>query len=96
MAEIETRYTSFSKIDFDGNMRCVLAHLRRYIDNPEHSNAFWERFRDRLCKAEADAIPVADRLLLLHSHTYFMAELFEEHDDEDALAALRKLEEECF
>jgi hypothetical protein len=96
MADPETRYTSFSAIDFDGNMRSVLTHLRRYIDDPALSNAFWERFKQRLAKADADAVPVADKLLLLHSHTYFMLELFEEHDDEDALSALRKLEEECF
>ena len=42
------------------------------------------------------ALPLADTLLLLHSHTYFMVELFEDHEDEAALAALLKLEEECF
>lgn len=96
MADPETRYTSFNKIDFAGNMGSVLAHLRRYIDDPALSNAFWERFKQRLAKADADEVPVADKLLLLHSHTYFMVELFEEHGDEDALTALRKLEEECF
>ena len=96
MTGTETRYTSFSKIDFAENMRSVLAHLSRYIDDPALSNVFWERFKQRLAKADADAVPVADKLLLLHSHIYFMVELFEEHDDEEALSALGKLEEECF
>lgn len=89
------RYQSFSGINFDANMRAVLDHLRRYIDTGEH-NPFWERFKQRLAQAEADDVPVADRLLLLHSHVYYIAELFEDHDDEAALTALAKLERECF
>jgi hypothetical protein len=90
------RYLSFTGIDFTGNMAAVLGHLRRYLDDPVHNNAFWQRFEQRLAQADADAVPVADKLLLLHSHVYFIAELFEDHDDEEALAALKKLEEECF
>jgi N(2)-fixation sustaining protein CowN len=90
------RYVSFSGIDVEANMRAVLNHLFRYIDNPEFGNPLWERFKQRLAKAEADDIAAADRLLLLHSHTYYIAELFEEHGDEAALAALAKLEKECF
>ncbi|WP_245593358.1 N(2)-fixation sustaining protein CowN [Azospirillum halopraeferens] len=89
------RYTSFASIDFDGNMDAVLRHLRRYIDDPATTNAFWERFKQRLAQARAGGAP-ADALLLMHSHVYYMVELFEEHEDEEALAALRKLEEECF
>lgn len=90
------RYVSFSGIDFDANMRAVLGHLRRYIDDPKLTNPFWERFKLRFAKAEADDVPAADRLLLLHSHVYYIAELFEDHDDEAALTALAKLEQECF
>ena len=90
------RYVSFADINFDGNMQAVLGHLHRYIDDPAKTNPFWEKFKLRMAKAEAEARPVADRLLLLHSHVYFMVDLFEEHDDEEALAALQKLEYECF
>ncbi len=90
------RYVSFSAIDFEENARAVLRYLFRYIDDPAVTNPFWERFKQRLTKAEADAVPVADKLLLLHSHVYYMAELFEDHEDESALAALAKLERECF
>lgn len=90
------RYKSFSGIDFDANMRAVLGHVWRYIDDPATTNAFWQRFQARLQRAEAENRPVADRLLLLHSHVYYIRELFEDHDDEAALAALAKLEEECF
>ena len=95
MAQL-ARYTSFAGIDFDANMSVVLGHLRRYIDDPATTNAFWERFKQRLEKAESDRVPVADKLLLMHSHVYYMVELFEDHGDEEALAALKTLEEECF
>lgn len=93
---ISDRYVSFTNIDVDGNMQAVLRHLRRYIDDPATSNPFWDRFKQRLEDAEAEALPAADKLLLLHAHTYYMAELFEDYDDEEALQALVKLEEECF
>jgi len=90
------RYLSFRGIDFEGNMQAVLTHLRRYIDSPACTNPFWERFKTRLASAEEGTSATCDKLLLLHSHTYYMVDLFEEHDDEAALAALKKLEEECF
>jgi hypothetical protein len=90
------RYVSFLDIDFKGNIAAVLGHLRRYIDNPATGNAFWDRFKERLQQCEAGEAVTADKLLLLHSHVYYMVELFEEHDDAEALSALKKLEEECF
>jgi len=90
------RYVSFKNIDFEGNMRVVLAHLYRHIDDPAKTNALWERFRERLAEAERGGNVRADKLLLMHSHVYFMVDFFEEHEDEEALAALRKLEVECF
>jgi len=96
MSGVSDRYVSFAAIDFDGNMAEVLRHLHRHIDDPAKSNLLWDRFKRRLAKAEAEAAPVSDKLLLLHSHVYYMVELFEDHGDLEALAALEKLEEECF
>jgi hypothetical protein len=90
------RYVSFLDIDFEGNMARVLTHLRRYIDNPETGNAFWDRFKSRLAAIEAGENSITDKLLLLHSHVYYMVDLFEDHDDEQALKDLKTLEEECF
>jgi len=93
---ISDRYVTFQSIDFEGNMDAVLVHLRRYIDDPAFANPFWDRFRRRLAEAEEAERPVADRLLLMHAHVYYMTDLFEDNEDADALAALRRLEEECF
>jgi N(2)-fixation sustaining protein CowN len=90
------RYITFLDIDFEANMRAVLDHLARYIDHPETGNAFWDRFRQKLADADAGQRAIADELLLMHAHVYYMRELFEDHDDDAALAALTKLEEECF
>jgi N(2)-fixation sustaining protein CowN len=90
------RYVSFVNIDFEGNMARVLAHLRRHIDNPETGNAFWDRFMTRLAAIEAGENAITDKLLLLHSHVYYMVELFEAQDDETALQDLKRLEEQCF
>ena len=90
------RYVSFLDLDFEGNMAVVLGHLRRYIDNPATTNAFWERFKQRMAAIDSGSGSITDKLLLLHSHVYYMVELFEDHDDEQALKDLKKLEEECF
>ncbi len=95
-ASAPDRYVSFLDIDFEGNIAAVMIHLRRYIDGPDKGNAFWDRFKQRLLHCEAGEAGVADTLLLLHSHVYYMVELFEDHGDEEALTALKKLEEECF
>ncbi len=94
--ETSDRYLTFQGIDFEGNMKTVLRHLSRYIDDPAQGNAFWDRFKARLAAAEAGSATICDKLLLLHSHVYYMVELFEEHDDEAALTDLKRLEEECF
>lgn len=90
------RYVTFRGIDFEGNMSRVLSHLFRYIDDPAHGNAFWARFKARLAAADREGAAICDKLLLLHSHVYYMVDLFEEQDDEVALADLKTLEEECF
>lgn len=89
------RYVSFRGIDCDANSLAVIAAIRRHIDQPDRTNAFWERFKDRLASADAVHARTADGLCLLCSHVYYIEELFEEYDDEDGLALLRKLEDEC-
>lgn len=90
------RYVSFEGIDFEANMKAVMAHLDRYIDGPERDNPLWARFRTRLAAIENGAGGITDKLLLMHAHVYYMVELFEDADDEAASAALAKLERECF
>lgn len=90
------RYVSFEGIDFEANMGRVIGHIARYLDGPVKGNPFWQRFADRMAAADAGGATIADKLLVLHAHVYYMVELFEDHDDEEALKDLQKLERECF
>ena len=87
------RYLSFEGIDLEANMADVLGHLRRHFA-AGRGNAFWDRFEERLAAADSGE-GASDRLLLMHAHVYYMRELFEEYEDEEALAALARLEEQC-
>lgn len=89
------RYVSFKGIDCDDNAARVIAAIRRHIDNPANTNAFWEHFKVKLAQADAVRARTADGLCLLCSYVYMIDELFEEHDDQEGLALLRKLEDEC-
>jgi len=89
------RYVSFKGIDCEGNSRRIIDWLYMHIDDPAKTNAFWERFRAKLAVAEDPLKRQADGLCLLCSNIYYIADLFEEHDDEEGLAMLRRLEDEC-
>ncbi len=91
----EERYVTFRGIDCAGNSAKVLEHVRAIVGDPEKSNAFWDRFQERVKAAEDAQNRVTDELCLLCSHTYFIEELFEEHGDEEGLRHLKRLEEEC-
>ena len=91
------RYVTFKGIDGDGNARRLVTMLRRYIDDPEKTNAFWEYFKGKLDlvgSAEANGGRVLDELFLVHSYINNIRELFEEEDDQEALALLQRVEEE--
>ncbi len=95
MSDVTDRYVSFKGIDCEGNSARLLKHILAIIEDPAKTNAFWDRFKERLSQAGALQARTADELCLLCSHTYYIEELFEEHGDEDGLAILRQLEEEC-
>ncbi|THF63266.1 N(2)-fixation sustaining protein CowN [Pseudothauera rhizosphaerae] len=86
------RYVSFCGIDCDGNARLLMQYVRRHIDVPGQSNAFWDQFRDKL---EGRSSQRCDELFLVHSYINMIRELFETYEDDEALALLDKIEEEC-
>lgn len=95
MDALTDRYVSFKGIDCDGNAVELIAAIRRHIDDPARTNAFWDRFKERLAQADSVHARTADGLCLLCSHVYYIEELFEEYEDVEGLALLRKLEDEC-
>ncbi len=86
------RYVSFKEIDCDGNARLLMEMIRRHIDDPARTNAFWEYFKK---KAEGGSGPKPDELFLIHSNLNQIRELFESWDDEQALQLLDQIEMEC-
>jgi N(2)-fixation sustaining protein CowN len=91
------RYVTFKGIDGEGNAKKVVAMLRRYIDDPQKTNLFWEKFKEKLALAENPDLNSGrrlDELFLVHSYINNIRELFEEHRDEAALALLEQVEEE--
>ncbi|BCS55061.1 N(2)-fixation sustaining protein CowN [Geobacter sp. SVR] len=91
------RYVTFKGIDGDGNARRIVAMLRRYIDDPDLTNAFWERYKEKLALAanpDLNSGRHLDELFLVHSYINNIRELFEEHDDHEALALLEQVETE--
>lgn len=91
------RYVSFIGINGDENSRLLMAMLRRHIDDPEKTNLFWERFKEKL---ESVGVPdknggrCLDELFLIHSYINNIREIFETYDDRDALDLLERIEEE--
>lgn len=93
LAEKKTdRYISFDGIDCVGNARRVMEAIARLTTSPHPANLFWEKF---LARAHATTGPTPDNLLLIHSNLNQVRELFEEREDEEALALLDQLEAEC-
>jgi N(2)-fixation sustaining protein CowN len=86
------RYISFDGIDCNGNARRVMALIERNLADSDKTSPFWEYF---MAKRKPRSGSPPDDLFLVHCHINQIRELFEEHADEDALALLSLLEEEC-
>ena len=97
LADKPDRYVSFAGIEGDKNSRELMALLRRHIDDPQKSNRFWELFKEKLARVGQPSVNgerCLDELFLIHSYINNIRELFEEYDDQSALALLEKVETE--
>ncbi|GAC1465775.1 MAG: hypothetical protein PVSMB11_01100 [Desulfuromonadaceae bacterium] len=91
------RYVSFIGIEGDKNSRELMAMLRRHIDDPHKTNRFWELFNNKLQRVgqpDQNGGRCPDELLLIHSYINNIRELFEQYDDQTALALLEQIETE--
>lgn len=91
-APLPDRYVSFLGLDCDAKARRLMDYIRRHIDEPGRSNAFWDYFKK---KAVGGSGPRPDELFLVHSNLNQIRELLEERGDDEALALLDRIEEEC-
>ena len=91
------RYVSFVGIEGDKNARALIAMLRGHIDDPAKSNRFWEQFKEKLARVgrpDETGGRCLDELFLVHSYINNIRELFEEYQDQAALALLERIEAE--
>ncbi|MBV5339075.1 MAG: N(2)-fixation sustaining protein CowN [Deltaproteobacteria bacterium] len=91
------RYVSFVGIEGDKNSRELMRMLRGHIDDPRKTNRFWELFTEKLDRvglADDNGGRCLDELFLIHSYINNIRELFEEYDDQPALALLEQIETE--
>ena len=92
------RYVTYKNIDCAGNSKKLMAMLRRHIDDPAKTNAFWENFKEKLAqvgKPQQNNGRCIDELFLIHTYINNLFEIFEEYDDAEALALLDRIEREC-
>lgn len=91
------RYVSFVGIEGDKNSQELIVMLRRHIDDPHKTNRFWDLFKEKLARAsqtDRNGGSCQDELLLVHSYINIIRELFEQYDDQPALALLERIETE--
>ena len=96
---VDESYVSFKDIDCFENACEVVDHLLRICKIPEYNNAYWDKFITKIPPAyysrnEKDD-PTEALLYLVCSNAFYIIELFEEADDDDAIHALEKCEQEC-
>lgn len=91
------RHVTFIGIEGDENSRKLMVLLRRHIDDPCKTNRFWEMLKGKLDlvgKPDQNGGRSMDELFLIHSYINNIRELFEEYDDQPALALLDQIESE--
>ena len=87
------RYVSFEGIEEEKNTAAFIRMLRIHIDDPERTNAFWEKFKVMLADSESGKSG-KDYLFLIHSYINVLRDYLEDMEDEEALALLEKIEVE--
>ena len=92
------RYVSYKDIDCEGNSKTLMKMLRQHIDDPDKTNLFWEKFKEKLSqlgKPQANNGQLIDEIFLIHNYINNLYEIFEEYEDAAALELLDRIEREC-
>ena len=96
---VDESYVSFKDIDCFENACGVIDNLLRLCENPKYNNAYWEKIIAKIPKAyysrDAKQDTTEELLYLVCSNAFYIIELFEEAEDEEAIHALDKCEQEC-
>jgi len=87
------RYLSFKGIDEEKNTQEFIRMLRVHINDPDKTNAFWEKYKLMLADSESGKSG-KDYLFLIHSYINVLRDYLEEMEDDAALTLLEKIEVE--
>ncbi|WP_319412282.1 N(2)-fixation sustaining protein CowN [uncultured Cohaesibacter sp.] len=89
------RYVSFIGIECDRNAEKIVGFIERLATGAAKDNAYWQAFLTKIEKSRSGDTATGDALFLVHSHINLIRDLFEEYQDEEAMALLEKVEIEC-
>ncbi|WP_426415186.1 N(2)-fixation sustaining protein CowN [Aestuariirhabdus sp. LZHN29] len=84
------RYVSFCGLDCEQRASSLMHELAQIIHQFEPDNRFWNKF---LTRAQGEGAP--DALFMIHSYVFYLRELLEDHEQEQALEWLQAIEEQC-
>ena len=97
--KVDESYISFKNIDCFENACAVIDNMLRLLENPKNNNPYWEKFVPKIPKAYYTRDPKDDPsealLYLVCSNAFYIIELFEDADDDEAIHSLEKCEQEC-
>jgi cell fate (sporulation/competence/biofilm development) regulator YmcA (YheA/YmcA/DUF963 family) len=65
------RYVTYKNIDCAGNAKRIMAMLLKHIDDPQKSNVFWEKYREKLQQVDnpqENHGRQLDELFLIHTY----------------------------
>ncbi|KFZ37664.1 hypothetical protein HR45_09585 [Shewanella mangrovi] len=74
----------------------MLDRVLSHIQNGNQDNALWRHFEKKAQDMRAGLGPVKDPLFLLHSNVYYLRDLLEEADDDEAIEMLDDMERDFF
>ncbi|GAB1535601.1 hypothetical protein ADMFC3_12320 [Geovibrio sp. ADMFC3] len=97
--KVNESYTSFKNINCFENACLVVDNLLRVLKETDTSNAFWDKFISLIPQAYYERDPKLDSretlLYIVCKNAPFLMDFFEEKDDEEAIHAMTKCEQEC-
>lgn len=100
MASVEFRTSSlFEKSTYQDRdeeqnhemLNRILSHI-----NKGGANVFWLQFKEKAERVKERTEGGMDAQYLLHSNVYYIRDFLEEHNDQEGLDLLDKLESDCF
>lgn len=97
--KVNESYESFKNIDCFENACVVLDNMIRVLEDEKNMNIYWKKILtiipDGYYKRDAKADKKEEVLYFVCSNAFYLDELFEKAEDEEAIFALNKCEQEC-